>query len=959
MIRSLLFLGLLGLALACQPQLATTPPPTPFQMPEVYFDGRFYLPEDLESTLWAEAPMFYNPTNLDVDARGRVWVTEAINYRDFNNPKSPLDGPPGDRVMILEDTDQDGRADTARVFVEDPDLVAPLGIAVIGNQVIVSCSPNLLIYTDLDGDDRPDKKEKLLTGFGGLDHDHALHSVVAGPDGRWYFNTGNAGPHVVTDKSGWTLRSGSTYTGGTPYNQENAGNQKSDDGRVWVGGLALRVNPDGTGLKVLGHNFRNSYEVVPDSHGDLWQNDNDDQVLTCRTSWVMEGGNMGYFSADGTRYWQADHRAEQDTFAAHWHQHDPGVVPAGDRTYAGSPTGVLVYEGDELGPRYRGMLLSAEAGRNVIFAYRPQWKGAGFAFKRHNLISTVADDDYNYKWNQLKQDTRQWFRPSDVAAGTDGALYITDWYDPVVGGHQRKDSLSYGRIYRVAPKGKKLARPQIDLATPAGQVAALLSPAPNVRVLGFQKLKVQGEKVIPEVEKLLNAPNPYHRSRAIWLLATLGQAGLARTEQLLANPDPQVRLTAFRALRSVKPDVLPYARQLASDPAPAVRREVALALRDVPYAQMKDLALTLAQGYDGQDRYYLEALGLALSGKEAAAYTDFAAAMQPPADATRWPARFAGLAWRLHPPAAVPGLAARAQSFELGRAERLKALTALAFVNDKAAAQAMVNVANTWVRDAADQAHYWLKFRKSNDWYSLLDWNDPNSTLPTQVPPEILAAQRQVADSELSLADKTAAAKRLAADRLGAQWLIGQAANGKLEQGLYPIIAPEILANADQGVRVGASAYFTLPGSASVSIAKAAQLAGQVGPGKQVYTQKCATCHRIGDQGKDVGPQLTQIGKKFDKSGLMDAIVNPNAAITFGYEPWLVRTHSNQTVYGFLVSQGKTLVIKDLAGKETVIDAKDVAEKAQQNRSPMPNATGLGLNEQQLADLSAYLLTLR
>ena len=76
---------------------------------------------------------------------------------------------------------------------------------------------------------------------------------------------------------------------------------KSDDGKVWVGGLALRVNTDGTGLKVMGHNFRNSYEVITDSYGNLWQNDNDDQVVTCRTTWLMEGGNAGYFSADGTR----------------------------------------------------------------------------------------------------------------------------------------------------------------------------------------------------------------------------------------------------------------------------------------------------------------------------------------------------------------------------------------------------------------------------------------------------------------------------------------------------------------------------------------------------------------------------------------------------------------------------------------------------------------------------------
>jgi putative membrane-bound dehydrogenase-like protein len=255
------------------------------------------IPDDLEATLWAESPMLHNPTNMDVDSKGRIWITEAVNYRNYNNDSTRfLHYQQGDRIIILEDTDQDGKADTSKIFVQEPDLIAPMGIAVIGNKVVVSCSPNLIVYTDENGDDKPDKKEILLTGFGGRDHDHSLHSVTAGPDGKWYFNTGNAGPHIVTDKSGWTLRSGSLYTGGSPYNDKNEGNRQSDDGKIWVGGLALRVNPDGSGLKVLAHNFRNSYEVVTDSYGNLWQNDNDDQVVTCRTSWLMEGGNAGFFS---------------------------------------------------------------------------------------------------------------------------------------------------------------------------------------------------------------------------------------------------------------------------------------------------------------------------------------------------------------------------------------------------------------------------------------------------------------------------------------------------------------------------------------------------------------------------------------------------------------------------------------------------------------------------------------
>ena len=102
-----------------------------------------YLADDLEVTLWAESPMFYNPTNMDVDFKGRIWVTEAVNYRNFNNDSSKaLHHTKGDRIMILEDTNQDGKADKSKVFVEDKDLISPVGIAIIGNKVIVSCSPN-------------------------------------------------------------------------------------------------------------------------------------------------------------------------------------------------------------------------------------------------------------------------------------------------------------------------------------------------------------------------------------------------------------------------------------------------------------------------------------------------------------------------------------------------------------------------------------------------------------------------------------------------------------------------------------------------------------------------------------------------------------------------------------------------------------------------------------------------
>ena len=108
-----------------------------------------YVPEGLEVELWAESPMLYNPTNMDVDAKGRIWVTEAVEYRDFNNkPEIRFNFKnQGDRIVILEDTDQDGKADKSKLFVQDMDLKAPLGIAVIGNKIFVSASPHVKITT--------------------------------------------------------------------------------------------------------------------------------------------------------------------------------------------------------------------------------------------------------------------------------------------------------------------------------------------------------------------------------------------------------------------------------------------------------------------------------------------------------------------------------------------------------------------------------------------------------------------------------------------------------------------------------------------------------------------------------------------------------------------------------------------------------------------------------------------
>src|SRR3954466_12728744 len=176
--------------------------------PDSLTEAQRHLPEnalkgltvakDLEVHTYATEPMLKNPTNIDVDERGRVWVTEAYNYRPAinGNPTNPK----GDRIMILEDTNGDGKADTAKVFYQGPQINAPLGVCVLGNKVLISQSPYVWAFYDDNGDDKADRKEIFFQGIGGEQHDHGIHKFKFGPDGKLYFNMGNEG-QTLKDKN--------------------------------------------------------------------------------------------------------------------------------------------------------------------------------------------------------------------------------------------------------------------------------------------------------------------------------------------------------------------------------------------------------------------------------------------------------------------------------------------------------------------------------------------------------------------------------------------------------------------------------------------------------------------------------------------------------------------------------------------------------------------------------------
>ncbi len=989
------------------------------QLPPEKAASTFTVADGLEMKLWASEPLFVNPTCIDIDHKGRVWVCESVNYRNKLRGMKKLNRPEGDRIVILEDSKGTGKADKATTFYQSPELLAPLGIAVAkdpvgpGWKVYVCQSPDILVFEDKDGDGKADgPPRKLLTGFNGYDHDHGVHGILIGPDGKLYFSVGDQGVRNLQSSDGKGRKWSSNDT-------------DCRAGTVW------RCDLDGKNLELIAHNFRNPYEPCVDSFGNVFMSDNDDDGnQQTRICYVMPGGNYGYHPRGPGQ--------------SHWHEEQPGIVPKILRTYFGSPTGMCVYEGTLLPKKYRGQLLHVDAGPRHVRCYHLKPQGAGYDVDREDMV-TSSDN---------------WFRPSDICVAPDGSVFVSDWYDPGVGGHGMGDT-TRGRIYRLAPKGNKYSVPKVDLTSERGLSAALGSPNRAVRYMAITRL--QDIKPNASFDVLQAATTQKEnlglRARALWLLGKMRdrydptQCMPIMRDQFLSK-DARFRQLVVKIAHTFDPRAFESISEkgreaMVGDPSPAFRREMLSVLRAYDPELIKGLLLDLAGKYDGKDRFYLEAVGIAVGHdpkRREIILGDFAKHFP------EWNDTVAGLVWELRPPGMMPILEKRLLDAKVPAAQRAQIVDILAASDDKEAGASLLKVLRSEVpAEVRDKIIENLKQFLPGKWRSLRDSKALAATIDDLLAKDdsratglllIGAAERgadaarvasaardakereatrqaavrtlgqlptfksistlkglmddkliggeaaeslgrlaqlrrdaEIAEAALKALQEAVLAKgparqaalsALVGTRPGSQWLLTQHAQKKLPTDLVAD-AGRLLRNSSYiDLRNKAMIAFPAPGKIDPkklpSIEQLLSRKGNVLHGKQLLAASikndmlCLKCHSIRGIGGQIGPDLSVIGKKASKQDLFESILNPSKAIADQYLNWQIETTKGLSLVGLIVEETPTAItLRDGNGKDTKINKKDIESRVKSPTSLMPDNLLVYMTEDDLVDIVAYL----
>ncbi|MDQ3623370.1 MAG: plastocyanin/azurin family copper-binding protein [Verrucomicrobiota bacterium] len=481
-------------------------------------------------------PELGNAVATAFDAKGRLWVVTMQSYPQWR-PGDKMD----DKVLILTDSNGDGKADDRKIFAGGMHL--PLGIEFANGGVLVSQQRELLFLKDTDGDDQADLREIVLSGFDSADSHHVINAFTFDPGGALYFQEGTFHHTQVETPYG-------------PVRCKNAG--------------TYRYEPLSQKLDVfVSYSYANPHGQTFDRWGQAFISDS--------------SGGANYFATafSGWLPYPEKHKTMKQWFPKR-------VRPTSGCEFVSSR-----HFPDEAQGNF---LLNNTIGVQGVLQHKVREAGSGY--EGEEITPLVLSDDPN-------------FRPVDMEFGPDGALYLTDWQDALIGHMQYsiRDPLrdrAHARIWRVTYPARPLLRPAPIAGEPIESLLETLKqPEDRTRLRAKQELSGRPAKeVLVALGKWTAALDPkdashqHHRAEALWVHQWLNAVNEPLLQQQLRAPDHRARAAATRVLcywRDRIPDALALLKVQANDEHPLVRLEAVRAASFFKGAPAVEVALEILE----------------------------------------------------------------------------------------------------------------------------------------------------------------------------------------------------------------------------------------------------------------------------------------------------------------------------------------------------------------------------
>ena len=977
-LRLLFSLPLLGsLALASQPKsTADLPDPNP----EVQKAG-FVVPEGIEISLWAQEPMIAKPVQMNWDAQGRLWVVSSTTYPQIK----PGDGTK-DQVIVLEDTDKDGKADKSTVFAEN--LHIPTAVIPADGGAYVANSTEVLFLKDTNGDLKADERTIVLSGFGTEDTHHLLHTMRHTPEGLLsflqsiYIHSHIETPHGV---------------------------------RRLMGGGVWEFRPETRRLEIVSKGLVNPWGYEFDRWGQS-------------------------FATDG-----AGGEGLNPIFLGSVYLTSPGAKRILHGLSPGQPKQCgLEYIDDPHWPAdWQGTWVTNDFRGNRTNRFRVTPNGSSYLAKQEPDV--------------LASNHRA-FRPIDIRTGPDGALYIADWYNPIIQHGEvdfrdpRRDQV-HGRIWRLTAKGRPLSEMPKIVGTPVPELLEMLKADRKwTRHFAKQELRARGaDQVLPAlktwVEGLDKADKNYwhHMLEAAWVREGVNKFSAKLWRELAASPEAPARAAAYRLLTHrwrELPDAMDVLAKGITDENAQVRLwalgvlsevrqpksfEVALRALDKPMDESLDFLLELiareqtdvwlplvlkgdlklndnpkhlvyAMKATGRSEALKPLLASFKAGKLAA--DDAAAVLAMAGDAAdaaqvleicqlvndpAMSAQVVGLmdalvkagmtrgvkpegaqalvqAWLASPKAEIvhrATLLAGAWKIEPARATLetiLMAADTQAAIRD-GAVQGLAKLGGVKSRDFFDKV-----FREKAELRGLAvqGLTDTGPQMAAMRAVEFLATAKTTAEAAPIL---TAFLKNKQLPGVLAKELGGKKIPDFIAvEGIRMVSTRGIKGPLEDALRAAGGVKQmnqTLTPEQMTAMVEKVKAQGDPARGESVYRRQmllCQSCHAIGDAGGVLGPNLVSIGGSAPVDYLIESLLEPSKKIKEGYHMIIITTKDGKVFAGGLVQDGgDEVIIRDPANQLQKVPKAQIANRQMSPASMMPAGLTASLREDEFVDLVRFL----